>query len=117
MATPEGMIEKSILRYLSARSVFAFKIKSMGTFDPTRKVFRKPSPLYRKGVSDILGIYNGVPIAIEVKSPKGRVSPDQESFLKDFVAAGGRALVARSVEHVAKFLDLLDSPATTQVRS
>jgi hypothetical protein len=39
-------------------------------------------------------------LAIEVKSPKGRVSPQQAQFLAEIEARRGVAFVARSVEEV-----------------
>lgn len=109
MAQPEKILENAILRYLLGRGVMAWKVKSVGTYDPSLGRFRKSSPLYRLGVSDILGIYGGRPLAIEVKTATGRLTDKQESFIKDFVEHGGRALVARSVEHVVKFLEILDA--------
>jgi penicillin-binding protein-related factor A (putative recombinase) len=105
----EKNIENQILIYLRTRGVLAWKTKTVGTYDVKLGRFRKSSPLYRKGVSDIIGIYNGLPIAIEVKSAKGRLSPEQELFISDFVKHGGRALIARSLEHVIKFLEIMDN--------
>lgn len=76
--------------------------ESVGIFDPKRGIFRKKnSPYARKGVSDILGIWDGQPLAIEVKSAKGRLSPEQKTFIDDFSARGGIAFVAKSVDEVA----------------
>lgn len=87
------------------KGILAFKIKSMGTYDPTLKRFRSPSPWYRKGVSDILGIYKGKFMAIEVKSAKGNPSPEQVSFLADVIRAGGIGFIARSIEDVERKLN------------
>ena len=114
MATPEGLIEKAILRYLGTRGDCLFwKVKTTGTYDAKLGRYRASSPLYRKGVADIICVYKGQPLAIEVKSEKGRLSIDQQLFLKEFVEHGGRAMVARSVEHVQKFFQLLNTPPNT----
>lgn len=105
MSTPEGIVEKAIFRYLRSREIFAFKVKTIGTWDQAIKRYRTPSGNYRKGVSDIIGIYNGRPLAIEVKSAKGRVSPEQKQFLQDWADNGGIAIVARSPEDVADRLN------------
>ncbi len=104
MQQSEKQIENQILEYLKFRSVMAWKVKSVGTYDAKLRVFRKPSPYYRKGVSDILGIFRGKPLAIEVKSIKGRTSPEQRAFLEDFAREGGIAMVARSIEDVERVL-------------
>lgn len=55
-------------------------------------------PIGLKGKSDILGIYKGKFLAIEVKRPSGRLSLDQELFLEEVKKHGGIAIIARSVE-------------------
>ena len=57
-----------------------------------------------RGTSDILGVWQGKPLAIEVKTPTGRLSQYQAIFLERFARAGGISIVARSVEDVAKVL-------------
>lgn len=94
----EKQIENQVLSWLKWKGILAWKIKSVGTFDPTTKRFRAPSPWYRKGVSDILGIYKRKPLAIEVKSKKGKLSPAQVNFLHEFKDNGGIAFVVRSIE-------------------
>jgi len=58
------------------------------------------------GIADITGIFRGQPLAIEVKSDKGRVSDAQEIFLQRFNEEGGIAFVARSIEDVQAKLGL-----------
>jgi len=60
------------------------------------------------GVPDIIGIYGGRLLAIEIKTPKGKLSPQQNYFLKKISEAGGIAFVARSVEDVINNLGLED---------
>jgi penicillin-binding protein-related factor A (putative recombinase) len=105
--TPEGQIKKAICEYLSTRrDCFFWVNESVGIFDPRRGIYRKKnSPYQKKGVADILGIYDGVPIAIEVKSKTGRLSPDQSKFLSDFTNAGGIVCVARSIDDVRRWLE------------
>lgn len=69
-----------------------------------------------KGGSDLIGIHTvtitpemvgqkiGVFVAIEVKTPTGRLTKEQENFINAIRNAGGIAGVARSVEDA---LDLL----------
>ena len=53
-----------------------------------------------KGGSDIIGIHrpSGRFIAIEVKTPTGRPTPEQLRFIDNVRAAGGIAGIARSVQ-------------------
>jgi hypothetical protein len=61
---------------------------------------------FPKGISDILGIYKGQFLAIEVKRPGGRMSPDQEKFIDRVNQEGGIGFVAYSVDDVVERLGL-----------
>jgi predicted RecB family endonuclease len=62
-------------------------------------------PSHAPGVADILGIMkDGRLLAIEVKSPTGRLSPHQQTFLGETTARGGLTFVARSVEETEQRL-------------
>lgn len=111
----EKVLENKILEYLSLKGIWAFKIKTMGTFDPRTGTFRRHSKWYKRGVSDILGIYNGKFLAIEVKAPKetsmdgtkkqaGQLSSHQKSFLKEVEEQGGIGIVARSIDDLEQAL-------------
>jgi hypothetical protein len=50
------------------------------------------------GSADLVGLYKGRFVAVEVKSPTGRVSPEQEAWGRCVVKAGGVYVVARTVE-------------------
>lgn len=117
---PEKLIESQILHWLNLQpGCKAWKNKSLGVFDPRRKVFLKNRSVYsEKGTSDILGIYRGIMLCIEVKSRKGKVQPHQAEFLATMDKLGAIAFVARSVEdvkavlfekQVLKFLDWIEA--------
>jgi penicillin-binding protein-related factor A (putative recombinase) len=97
--TPEGIVKNNILSWLKSQKVFCWPCDSVGIWDPVRKIYRKRHSQYHlKGISDILGIYKGKFLAIEVKSKTGRLSPEQVWFLAEVKAKGGIAFVARSIE-------------------
>lgn len=99
----EKQIENQILSWLKFKGILGFKVKSTGTFDTKLGRFRKPSPWYRVGVSDIICCHKGRFIGLEVKTHKGQLSEPQKLFMRDINAAGGAAIVVRSVEDVATF--------------
>lgn len=107
----EQGIERQILEFLKCEGIFAWKNYSTGTFDPTRKKFRKHKNKL-KGVADILGILapHGRSLAIEVKRPKTAFSAktyptkDQKIFLDNTNRNGGLGFVARSVDDVIEQL-------------
>ena len=119
----EKMIENQILAYLSRKGFFVFKIQSTGLFDPTKRIYRKSNnPFHIKGISDIVGIYNGVFLAIEVKKPyiskrtntiKHRTqeelsklaSEDQLRFIANVKKNNGIAFIADSVTIVEEQIE------------
>lgn len=125
---PEKIIETTILDYLNAKRIFAWKNQSTGVFDPSKNVFRKSRNIHAiNGVSDILGIHEGRMLAIEVKTPKALNSiirnyselknyfgddksknslRDQIHFLERVIERGGTAFFASSIEHVTQGLKL-----------
>jgi penicillin-binding protein-related factor A (putative recombinase) len=102
---PEKTIENQILTWLFYKKIFAWKNQSVGVFDPKKKIYRKPKSIFHiNGVSDIIGIYKGKALFIEVKSAKGRLRPDQIKFMAQAKQEGAICIVARSIEDVEKGL-------------
>jgi hypothetical protein len=98
----EKLIESAILDWLNLQpKTFAFKVNTVGVFDPKRRVYRtNRNPHLHNGTSDILGLHDQSFFAIEVKYNKGRPTANQKSFIKKVEDAGGRALVAWSLKDV-----------------
>jgi hypothetical protein len=59
------------------------------------------------GASDLIGILapSGRFVALEVKTPRGRVSPEQRMFLDLVRSRGGIAAVVRSVDEARRALE------------
>lgn len=56
------------------------------------------------GTSDLLFIGDGTIAFVEVKTPIGKVSQEQEKFIQRVISLGHRAGVARSVEDAIKII-------------
>lgn len=56
------------------------------------------------GSSDIIGVYKGCFVAIEVKSERGRISESQRKFSKHIADNGGIYILAYSVDDALKGL-------------
>lgn len=92
----EKQIENEILYLMNQISgCFAWKNHSTGIFDPRRKVFRKLQGFAIKGVSDIIGIYKGRMLCLEVKSATGKLRPEQKKFLEKMQELGAVTAVVR----------------------
>lgn len=111
----EKEIESQILDWLNLQhKVFAFKINTVGIFDPVRKVFRKNKNRHvHLGTSDIVGTIGGRFFAIEVKTPlsykrfiKNPNDKDllQIKFIERVRHSGGHGLVAYSLDQVIAWI-------------
>jgi len=87
----ESQITASIRAYLGLRGIWHWKVWQGPMSQP-------------KGVSDILGCYQGKLLAIEVKRPGKNPTPDQQRFLDRVKIEGGISFVAHSVEDVMENL-------------
>jgi hypothetical protein len=62
------------------------------------------------GAPDLLILWRGRAIGLELKTGKGRLSPRQMAFSMRWTTAGGVYAVARSLEEVAALLDAAGVP-------
>lgn len=65
-------------------------------------------PMSTPGVPDIIGVWKGRMLGIEIKSPSGKVTDAQQAFINRINHEGGLAFVARSVDDVISGLGLQD---------
>lgn len=105
----ESDIQKAILQWLHLNNYFAWSNKTQGTYDPTKRIFRRNTTTV--GAPDILGVLNckydsceGRLLALEVKTKTGKLTEAQEHFLKSIHNKGGVSAVVRSVYDVEKLL-------------
>jgi hypothetical protein len=91
--TPEGRVKAAVLRYLERRGFFAWN-------NPSGAVRVAPERWLhfgKKGSADILGcLPGGRFLAVEVKAPDGRLTPEQSAFLETIQGLGGVAVVVKS---------------------
>ncbi len=89
----ERAITDKIMRYLKSLSPHGWFFKTHG------------GSMQIAGLPDIIGLYHGRFVALEVKRPKlGRLTKLQEKILGLICAAGGIAGVVTSVEEVQQII-------------
>ena len=88
-------LTNQVIDYIYRQGGFSWRASSTGIFDQAKQSFRTAP---KKGVSDILAVYKGRLIAVEVKIGKDKLSPEQVGFMANVVHAGGIAFVATSFE-------------------
>ena len=103
----EKDIQKSILEWMGYQKKLFFWRQNSGARaeNYTRKSDGQNSRHFFRtasvdGISDILGVWAGLPLAIEVKRPGEKPTENQENFLTRFAEAGGISIVAHSLGEV-----------------
>ncbi|RKY10339.1 MAG: VRR-NUC domain-containing protein [Planctomycetota bacterium] len=91
----------------SEATIQALILKFLRTLGPACWVI-KAAVCNERGVPDILCCYRGRFVGLEVKTAKGRISGPQRVQNERIAAAGGRAVVVRSVAAVRAVLGTID---------
>lgn len=94
MSQPEARLSKSIMKAWRERGAWCFKVHG-SQFQPA-------------GIPDIVGVYRGTFIACESKMPGNEPSRIQLHRIAQITAAGGRVVVAYSVEDAIQLLNSID---------
>lgn len=101
----EGPIKKEICDWLASVGAFYWMQESVGIYDPRRGCYRKKNSVHqKKGVSDVMILCRGDFIGLEIKAPKGRISPEQKQFIAGVEASLCYAFVVRSLADAQRVL-------------
>jgi len=118
-AVPEKNTQAAILHYLAIRGIFAWR-QNQGAMRMENKANemgrRKRRDRFIRfaavdGISDIIGIYKGRFLSIEVKKVGNKPTDHQRDFLTRVDKEGGIAIVAYSVDDVVSALADVDRGA------
>ena len=96
----ESDVQLAICDYLALKKHFFWRNNSYGIFDTRTGGHRRPQKYHRNGVPDIIVIKDGWFIGLEVKAPKGKISPAQKEFREGCQKAMGEYHVVRSIDDV-----------------
>ena len=99
--TPEKTIENAIIDYLRLHKWFVFRIHNITQYDHHKGIYRAPGKGYVHGVADLCCIKDQKVVFVEVKTPRGKQSPQQKSFQSRLELEGVQYILARSIEDVA----------------
>jgi len=95
-------IQNSICEYLTVKKHFFWRCNNVPIFDATKKTFRRMPKYSMKGVADIIILYQGRAIFLEVKMPKRYQSRHQKEFEKGVTDAGSCYHLVTSIDDVIK---------------
>ena len=91
-STPETSLKRAAKDFLAVHGIFTFPVLAgIGSYP---------------GVPDRLGIYKGIPLAVEFKRPKGVLSDSQREFKRKWEAEGGLHITCRTIEDLSAGLGI-----------
>lgn len=95
----ESVVQAAIMAYLARRGDVMYWRNNTGAYSPAPGQFVKYGAV---GSADILGVWapSGRFLAIEVKTPTGKISAAQRQWGNEVIDRGGIYIVARSVSEV-----------------
>jgi hypothetical protein len=102
---PETILQVKIMKALKGVPGLVLWRNNAGSIDRGGGVMMRFG--LTRGASDLIGIYRGKFIALEVKTAKGKLTTEQNVFLQTVTAHGSIAGVVRSLDDALKILGLL----------
>lgn len=97
----EDILHASIAKYLTLAEPPGFFWTSIENRNNGRNEGgRRKQRGCKAGIPDILTIYQGRVLFLEVKTPKGRLRPSQKKLIPEIEQAGAGVVVVRSVDDV-----------------
>lgn len=102
MPSIEKATQAAILQYLTLRGIFHHR-NNTGSYSAEYAGRSRYISFGAKGSPDIVCVYAGQYIGIEVKDTKGKLNDNQIKFKEALEEAGGLYLVARSLDDVLNF--------------
>ena len=100
----EADVLRAIRQYLDLRRLVYVRNNTGCLFDRTGR----PVRFGREGSADVILLYKGQFVSIEVKGRDGKLSDAQQGWSLDVLRHGGVALVVRSVEELIHELSSLE---------
>lgn len=108
-AATEHEIQGAIIDLIRARGGVVTRVNSGSAVVKSKSDRCYRVQLADKGTSDIIALYRGVYLAIEVKAASGKPSSEQIAFLESVAEAGGVGVVAYDSEFVNHILDGIEN--------
>jgi hypothetical protein len=107
--TPESYVLESTLQLFAAEKIYAMRMNSGALMVESKGGKRYPVKLHDRGTADILAIVPSktllfMPLWVELKAPKGKLSEDQVGFRDDVVRRGHSYLVVTETDQIMEWL-------------
>lgn len=102
LSNSESNILRAVCDYLAFKKYFFWRNNTTGVYDVVNKHFRRTPMYHLSGVPDIIMIYEGKFVGIEVKRKGTYQSPEQKEFQRLCEQNSGSYCVVRSIDDIIK---------------
>ena len=99
----EKELQRLIMDYLAVKRIFHYRNNS-GVMFSEYKGKKRMVRFGATGSPDIIVVQNGIYVGIEVKNPTAVQNEAQVAFQQELEKAGGKYILARSLDDVIKFI-------------
>lgn len=89
MKKEETLIQDDIIKFLKNKKILHWRMSGASNLS---------------GFPDLLVCYYGLFVALEIKTPEGKPTAQQEKVIQDIIDAGGFAKIVTSVKDVDNYL-------------
>jgi len=94
----------AVIKLFQVNGGNAWRINTMGIYDKEKGSYRTSG--MKKGLPDVIGIYRGRFIGVEVKIGYDKQSEDQKKREVEINAAGGKYFIAKTFDQIKSDLDV-----------
>lgn len=95
----------AVIKYFKLHGGNAYRINTVGIYDKEMGGLRNSG--MKKGLPDVIGIYKGQFIGVEIKIGKDRQSDYQKEREQEINAAGGLYFIAKTFDQIKPLLDVV----------
>lgn len=110
--SPANALTDAVITYMKLKGGIGYRINNMGVYDASLGKFRTSGT--KKGIPDIIGIYKGRFIGVEIKIGKDRQSDDQKLREQEINKAGGYYYIAKEFDSFKIWYDNTATSIQTQ---
>lgn len=101
VALKEVDIQRQICDYLAMKKHFFWRQNNTPVFDPSKGTFRAMPKYSMMGLPDIMVVTDGgFMVFLEIKAPKGQMSPHQKEFKRRCEEKGAEYYCVKSLDEV-----------------
>ena len=93
----ENEVLNAVCEYLEVKGYIFWRQNTVGVFDPTKKIFRRPPKYSLNGISDVIVLDNGMAWFLEVKD-KAPQSASQKEFEEKVKLGGCQYRIVRGID-------------------